>query len=62
MTTDTSNDAIVADLARALFAIDTDGTDNAQTWEDSRRTHMATARKLLRRLEAKGYILTKAAD
>lgn len=63
MTTDTTNDPAVRDLAHALFMLTSetqDETTRKAEWDAARRDHLALARKVLRRLEGQGYALSKA--
>ena len=58
LSADLSQDAAL-DLARSLFAA-SDTTDNsAEQWQAAKADYLLTARRALRRLEAKGYSLVK---
>lgn len=60
---DSETDTAVRDLARALFAVSSDASDPAAHkagWDADRKEYVARARRLLRRLEAGGYTVTKA--
>ena len=62
MTTEAKSGDAVRELAHALFVVNTEARDEAarkDAWESARSEHLAVARKLLRRLEGKGYSLQK---
>lgn len=61
--TDTTHNDTVRDLAHAMFMLTNKTEDKLARkaeWENTWPDHVALARKVLRRLDTKGYTLAKA--
>lgn len=64
MSTETdTEDTLLRDVALAIFSAQFDGETEPdarrEQWNDARREQIATARKVLHRLTAKGYTVSK---